>query len=101
MEFNRRNLAVLRQVKRQARQEANMEIHFDSSTLREDLLKLAQTPISTELRELIAELVGSGESQVPAVVEPAQKASVPLTSRLISSQKPAARLRYRGQVVEA
>ena len=101
MEFNRRNLAVLRQVKRQAREEANMEIHFDSSTLREDLLKLAQTPVSTELRELIAELVDTQDAQMPAVVEPVQKASIPLTTRLMSNQKPAARLRYRGRVVEA
>ena len=66
MEFNRHNLAVLRQVKRQARQEVNVEIHFDSSTLREDLLELAETPVSSGLRALISELVQDDEPQLPA-----------------------------------
>lgn len=101
MEFNRQNLAVLRQVKRQARQEADFEIHFDSSTLTEDLLELAKTPISAELRALISELVDTSEPvQLPAEVKPARSGSAPLTERLMSS-KPVARKRYRGQIVEA
>ena len=101
MEFNRHNLAVLRQVKRQARLEANLEIHFDSSSLTEDLLDLANTPISAELRALISELVDLSEpSQLPAEVKPERASTAPLTERF-KSQKPVARRRYRGQVVEA
>ncbi|MDF1762290.1 MAG: hypothetical protein P1U57_02675 [Oleibacter sp.] len=57
MEFNRRSLATLRQVKRLAKEHAGFQIHFDSVTLEDDLMKLLNVSKDQELRTLLMELL--------------------------------------------
>ncbi|WP_370293510.1 hypothetical protein [Thalassolituus sp.] len=64
VEFNRRSIALLRQIKKLAKDEAGCEIHFDSPTLEKDLRLLVQSGVSAELLGIVEDFL---PTQEPAV----------------------------------
>ncbi|AHK17306.1 hypothetical protein [Thalassolituus oleivorans] len=53
MEFNRHSIALLRQIKRLAKDEQGCDIHFDSVSLEHDLRELVRSGVSIELLRLV------------------------------------------------
>lgn len=64
VEFNRRSIALLRQIKKLAKDEAGCDIHFDSPTLERDLRLLVQSGVSAQLLAIIEDFL---PTQEPAV----------------------------------
>lgn len=99
MEFNRHSIALLRQIKRLAKDEQGCEIHFDSSTLEHDLRELVRSGVSIELLRLI-------EAFLPTQLPPEHVPSVRVyrgSQRLLDDVERTQRSQriYRGQIVSA
>lgn len=114
MEFSRKNLATLREIKLKARQEVGFEINFASPTLDQDLEMLSGMEVSDALLQMITSVLPEkaeessvewhqNESKlryrgqvVTKTVREDIEESVP-----VSQINKTSRLRYRGQLVEA
>lgn len=95
MNFSRKNLETLRQIKLKARNEVAYEVNFASSTLEEDLKILANMQVTSELQELIKVLLPGSQADVS---NPYLRQNRAESNK---EKKSAPRLRYRGQLVEA
>ena len=95
MNFSRKSLETLRQIKLKARNEVAYEVNFASSTLEEDLKRLADMQVTSELQELIKVFLPSSQADVSSL--PMRKGGAEFNQE----KRSAPRLRYRGQLVEA
>ena len=64
VEFNRRSIALLRQIKKLAKDELGCEVHFDSPTLEHDLRLLVKSGVSTEMLGLIEDFLPTQEPTI-------------------------------------
>ena len=103
VEFNRRSIALLRKIKKMAKDEEGCEIHFDSNTLEQDLRLLVKSGVSAELLTLIEEFLPSQAPPVEAQMQKSRK--VYRGSEILmddSSRVREARQKlYRGRLVQA
>lgn len=103
VEFNRRSIALLRKIKKLAKDEQGYEIHFDSNTLEQDLRLLVKSGVGAELLGLVEEFLPTQEPSVQPQMRESRKVYrgvEVLVDDAVRSQKSAG-LRYRGQLVEA
>lgn len=102
VEFNRRSIALLRKIKKMAKDEEGCLIHFDSDTLEQDLRLLVKSGVSAELLTLIEEFLPSQPPPVELQIPESRK--VYRGSEILMDDS--ARVRearqkiYRGRVVE-
>lgn len=67
MELNRKNIALLQQIKRLVKKEQGHVLHYDSPTLQSDLKTLVKSGVSADLLRLIENfLLTSDDSAMPA-----------------------------------
>lgn len=103
VEFNRRSIALLRKIKKLAKDEQGYEIHFDSNTLEQDLRLLVKSGVGAELLGLVEEFLPTQEPSVQPQMQESRKVYRGveiLVDDAVRTQKSAG-LRYRGQLVEA
>lgn len=103
VEFNRHSIALLRTIKKLAREEAGSNIHFNSPTLERDLRLLVKSGVSIELLRLIEEFLPTQEPAVqPQQIESKKvyRGSELLIDDVERHREKSAK-RYRGQLVGA
>jgi hypothetical protein len=103
VEFNRRSIALLRSIKKLARDEVGADIHFNSPTLEQDLRLVVKSGVSAELLALVEDFL---PTQAPAAKpQPMQERRVYRGCELLMDdaerQRETAPKRYRGQLVTA
>jgi len=100
-EFNRQSIALLRKIKRLAKEEQGHEIHYDSPTLQKELRLLVQSGVSPELLGLIEEFLPTQEPEPAFTTEVRMyRGSQILIDDAERTQKSAQRI-YRGQAIPA
>jgi hypothetical protein len=103
VEFNRRSIALLRKIKKIAKDEVGCEIHFDSNTLENDLRVLVRSGVSAELLALVEDFLPSQAPPVELQMQESRK--VYRGSEILMDDSPRVRQAkqkmYRGQLVEA
>jgi|TARA_R110001583_G_scaffold11591_1_gene52139 hypothetical protein len=99
VEFNRHSIALLRQIKRLAKDEQGCDIHFDSVSLEHDLRELVRSGVSIELLRLVEDFLPTQEppEHIPSVR--VYRGSQRLLDDVERTQK--SQRIYRGQVVSA
>ena len=100
-EFNRQSIALLRKIKRLAKEEQGCEIHYDSPTLQNELRTLVLSGVSPGLLELIEEFLPSQEPAPAFTNEPrVYRGAQILLDDAERTPKRSQRV-YRGQAIPA
>ncbi len=97
VEFNRHSIALLRKIKRMAKEEQGCVIHYDSPTLEDDLRKLVSSGVGEELLTLVEEFLPTQEPPAQTVPNRTYRGATALIddrSRIGSSTRV-----YRGRIV--
>lgn len=103
VEFNRRSIALLRSIKKLAREEVGADIHFNSPTLERELRLMVKSGVSAELLSLVEDFL---PTQAPPVQpQPMYEKRIYRGCELLIDDVDRHRSKtpktYRGQLVEA
>jgi len=103
VEFNRRSIALLRQIKKLAKDESGCEIHFDSPTLEKDLRLLVQSGVSKQLLAIIEDFLPTQEPAVQPQIEETRRVYRGCELLIDDADRVRGSVdkRYRGQLVGA